>query len=65
MLLADYVENYGPEIWSLKYRIQQDNLGNDYWETHILRPAYYQLYPPEKGSARTFMEAQYPSSLHA
>jgi hypothetical protein len=64
VLLADYAENYGPEIWSLKYRIQQDNLGNDYWETHILRPAYYQLYPPEKGSARTFMEAQYPSSLH-
>ena len=63
VLLADYVENYGPEIWSLKYRIQQENLGNDYWETHILRPAYYQLYPPEKGSARTFMEAQYPASL--
>jgi hypothetical protein len=63
LLLADYAENYGPEIWSLKYRIQQDNLGNDYWETRILRPAYYQLYPPEKGSARTFMEAQYPVSL--
>ena len=62
-MLADYVENYGPEIWSLKYRIQQDNLGNDYWETRILRPAYYQLYPPEKGSAHTFMEAQYPASL--
>ena len=63
LLLADYAENYGPEIWSLKYRIRQDNLGNDYWETRILRPAYYQLYPPEKGSARTFMEAQYPASL--
>lgn len=63
LLLADYVENYGPEIWSLKYRIRQDNLGNDYWETRILRPAYYQLYPPGKGSARTFMEAQYPASL--
>jgi hypothetical protein len=63
LLLADYVENYGPEIWSLKYRIRQDNLGNDYWETRILRPAYYQLYPPEKGSAHTFMEGQYPASL--
>jgi hypothetical protein len=63
ILLADYAENYGPEIWSLQYRIRQDNLGNDYWETHILRPAYYQIYPPEKGSAHTFMEAQYPGNL--
>ena len=63
LLLADYAENYGPEIWSLQYRIHQDNLGNDYWETHILRPAYYQLYPPEKGSAHTFIEAQYPGNL--
>ena len=63
LLLADYAENYGPEIWSLQYHIRQDNLGNDYWETHILRPAYYQLYPPEKGSAHTFMEAQYPGNL--
>ncbi len=63
LLLADYAENYGPEIWSLQYKIRQDNLGNDYWETRILRPAYYQLYPPEKGSAHTFMEAQYPANL--
>lgn len=63
LLLADYAENYGPEIWSLQYRIRQDNLGNDYWDTHILRPAYYQVYPPEKGSAHTFLEAQYPGNL--
>lgn len=63
LLLADYAENYGPEIWSLQYRIKQENLGNDYWDTRIQRPAYYQLYPPEKGSARTFMEAQYPPNL--
>jgi hypothetical protein len=63
LLLADYVENYGPEIWSLQFRIQQQTLGSDYWDTRILRPSYYQLYPPEKGSARTFMEVQYPPSL--
>ncbi len=63
MLLADYVENYGPEIWILQYRIKQENLGNDFWDTRIQRPAYYQLYPPEKGSARTFIEAQYPQNL--
>lgn len=63
LLLADYVENYGPEIWSLQYHIRQENLGNDFWDTRIERPAYYQLYPPEKGSARTFMESQYPTNL--
>lgn len=60
LLLTDYAPNYGPEIWSLKYRIRQQNLGNDYWNTTILRPAYYQLYPPEKGQPRTFVEVSYP-----
>jgi hypothetical protein len=62
LLLADYVQGYGPEIWSLRYRIQQQNLGNDYWTTRPMRPAYYQLYPPEKGQPHTFVEAQYPAS---
>jgi hypothetical protein len=60
LVLADYAPNYGPEIWSLKYRIRQQNLGNDYWNSTILRPAYYQLYPPEKGRPRTFVEVRYP-----
>jgi hypothetical protein len=62
LLLADYVEKYGPEIWVLQYRIRQQALGNDYWETRPLRPAYVQLYPPEKGKPRTFMEVAYPES---
>jgi len=62
-LLAGYTEGYGPEIWSLRYRVQQRNLGNDYWDTRPLRPAYYQLSPPEKGQPQTFVEAQYPSKL--
>jgi hypothetical protein len=60
LVLTDYAPNYGPEIWSLKYRIRQQNLGNDYWNSSILRPAYYQLYPPEKGQPRTFVEVRYP-----
>ena len=60
LVLADYAPNYGPEIWSLRYRIRQQSLGNDYWNTSILRPAYYQLYPPEKGQPRTFIEVRYP-----
>jgi len=49
LILADYVQDYGPEIWSLQYRVRQENLSNDFWRTRILRPAYVQLYPPEKG----------------
>jgi hypothetical protein len=63
LLLAGYAEDYGPEIWSLRYRVQQRNLGNDYWDTRPLRPAYYQLYPPEKGQPHTFIEAQYPPKV--
>src|SRR5205823_6246613 len=56
-----YVPGYGPEIWNVQYRVRQQNLGNDYWETRPLRPAYDQLYPPEKGQPRTFMEVRYPA----
>jgi hypothetical protein len=61
VLLAGYTEGYGPEIWSLRYRVQQRNLGNDYWDTRAMRPAYYQLFPPEKGQPQTFVEAKFPS----
>jgi hypothetical protein len=47
----------------LQFRVRQENLGNDYWVTRVLRPAYTQLYPPEKGQPRTFVEAQYPEKL--
>jgi hypothetical protein len=63
VILADYVQDYGPEIWSLQYRVRQDNLANDYWQTRVLRPAYVQLYPPEKGQPRTFVEADYPANI--
>jgi hypothetical protein len=63
LILADYVQDYGPEIWSLQYRVRQENLANDYWQTRILRPAYIQLYPPEKGQPRTFVEADYPATI--
>jgi hypothetical protein len=63
VLLAGYTEGYGPEIWDLHYRVQQQSFGPDYWETRPMRPAYYQLYPPEKGQPRTFVEVQYPAKL--
>jgi len=63
LLLADYVQDYGPEIWSLQYHVRQQDLGKDYWQTRLLRPAYVQLYPPEKGQPRTFVEAGYPANV--
>lgn len=63
LVLADYVQNYGPEIWTLQYRVRQENLGSDFWQTRILRPAYFQLYPPEKGQPHTFVEADYPANV--
>ncbi len=60
LLLVGYLENYGPEVWSLRYRMAQDPLRGDYWQTRVLRPAYNQLYPPEKGEPRSIMEVAYP-----
>jgi len=63
LVLADYLDGYGFEVWLLKYRIQQVALGNDYYDTRVLRPAYVQLYPPEKGQPRTLIEVRYPSEI--
>ena len=61
LLLVNYVENYGPEVWLLRYRIAQDAWRGDYWRTRVLRPSYTQLYPPEKGHPRTLIEVRYPA----
>jgi hypothetical protein len=63
LLLADYADGYGFEVWLLRYRVQQEALGNNYYETRVLRPNYVQLYPPEKGQPRTLMEVRYPPEL--
>lgn len=60
LLLVGYAENYGPEVWSLRYRVAQEALGGKYWRTRVLRPSYTQLYPPEKGQPRTLIEVRYP-----
>jgi hypothetical protein len=62
LILADYTYDYGPEVWALEYRAQQEDLGNDYWLTRPMRPAYHQLYPPDKGHPHTLMEVQYPKN---
>ncbi len=60
MLVVGYVEEYGPEVWLLKYRLVQEPLRGDYWKSRVLRPSYTQLYPPEKGQPRTLVEVRYP-----
>jgi hypothetical protein len=56
--------HYGPEIWTIEYRIKQQQVGarEEYWQTQILRPRFEQIYPPEKHAPRTMVEALYPPS---
>lgn len=61
LVLAGYVEGYGPEVWTLRYRAVQDQLRGDYYRTRVLRPAYTQHYPPEKGQPRRLIEIRYPA----
>ena len=65
IVLAGNVPDYGPEVWTLDYHIRQDALGNDIWRTRVLRPSYNQLYPPEKGKPKTFLEVRYPPENRA
>jgi hypothetical protein len=58
-------EDYGPEIWTLEYRIQQEEIATrgDYWQTRLLRPRFTQLYPPEKKAPKTLVEVRYPDTV--
>jgi hypothetical protein len=65
IVLVGHVHDYGPEAWTIDYHIRQDALGNDIWRTRVLRPSYNQLYPPEKGQPKTFIEVRYPPENRA
>jgi len=58
-------EDYGPEVWTLEYRIQQEEIATrgDFWQTRLLRPRFTQLYPPEKHAPKTLVEIRYPETL--
>jgi len=60
LLLVGYVADYGPEVWSLTYRIVQEPVRGSYWQTRIQRPRYAQLYPPEKDQPKTLVEVHFP-----
>jgi len=66
MVLIGYApNNYGPEVWTVEYRVQQEQVATrgEYWQTRILRPRFTQLYPPEKHAPRMIVEARYPADL--
>jgi len=68
MVLIGYApNNYGPEVWTVEYRAQQEQVSTrgEYWQTRLLRPRFTQLYPPEKHAPRMIVEARYPADLKA
>lgn len=60
LILAGYVQGYGPEVWQLSFTLNQEMQRLDYYDTHISHPAYLQAWPPEKGQPHTLLEFQYP-----
>ena len=63
IVLIGYPREYGPEVWLIDFRIEQQLLGgnNEIWQTHILRPRFSQIYPPEKHQAKTIVETLFPA----
>ena len=60
LMLIDYAGSYGAEVWSLRYRAQQELLRGDFYRTSVHRPEYVQLYPPDKGRPKTLLESRFP-----
>lgn len=58
-------DDYGPEVWTIEYRIQQEEIATrgDFWQTRLLRPRFTQLYPPEKHAPKKLVEIRYPETL--
>ena len=69
VIVLGFAKNYGPEVWKLEYRIEQQQVATrgEYWQTRIQRPRFTQLYPPEGGkhAPRTLVEVRYPAETSA
>jgi hypothetical protein len=65
VILGYAPRDYGPEIWLVEYQVEQSSVAarGDYLQTHILRPRFTQLYPPEKRQPKTIVEIRVPSDL--
>ena len=64
VLIGYAPKGYGPEVWQLDFRVEQESIGTqaDYLQTRPLRPRFTQLYPPEKHEAHTLVEMRFPNS---
>lgn len=60
LILVDYARDYGPEVWLVKYSVDQEPEQGDFWQTRVLQPHYTQLWPPEKGQPRGLVEVSWP-----
>ena len=65
VLIGFAPDDYGPEVWTIEYRIQQEEIATqgDFWQTRLLRPRFTQIYPPEKHAPKTLVEVRYPPSI--
>lgn len=66
LVLIGYApQYYGPEVWLIEYQVEQTAVGatSDFWQTHLLRPRFTQLYPPEKHQPKTLIEVRIPADL--
>lgn len=61
LVIADYENGYGPEVWQLTYSLEQEQQQGDYWVTNVGQPVYLQFWPPEKGQPHTLVEFDYPA----
>jgi len=54
VLIGYAPKQYGPEVWLIEYRVEQESVGSqaDYLQTRPLRPRFTQLYP-RKSAKRT------------
>src|SRR5208337_4884443 len=64
VLIGYAPKQYGPEVWLIEYRVEQNSIGAqaDYLQTRPLRPRFTQLYPPEKHEAHTLVELRFPNN---
>ena len=63
LILADYMDRYGPEVWQLTYSFKQAMEREDYFDKTVPQPHYFQIWPPEKGQPHTLMEFHYPPEV--
>src|SRR5262249_24723668 len=60
LVVADYLPGYGPEVWRLDYGMKQQEEQAGYWTTRVLRPAFLQFAPRERGPPRPFVGSPSP-----